>query len=465
MQMLRSHSIFIGVILFVYACAFFYISVIDSSIFSVHGYPIHNGGDSYEYAFLTQNIFAGNGFSLSTTSPYVPEMLRSPGYSAFLLPFYAIDHSFFLAIFVQVLMVIACALLIMEIGKRILPAPWPLIAAAFFVFDPTTVFYSLGIWSDIPFVFLLVLAAYLLFVREPREWVAYAVAGLSLGAATLVRPGGGYLVWIFLALMIFEAVKRIGLKKTFIAAVLLLTMYGGILLPWYVRNFNASGGTLGLTSIGPYTLLFSDVQSFLIQKKGLSVTEARNAVFESLPMKSGDELRDIRYSKGIMAVAKEFIFKYPFEYGTFHILGSINLFLASSVRDAAINLPMFSSVLQSLHLAGGNTVNVKALFGENPVGAVWYSLSAEPLLTLERAFRLLTIIFALLGVLHTLLKKRMTTLFTLCVVIVLYTALVIGPVSHPRYRISAEPFFFLVVASGVLLLPWKLRSSNDSPKP
>jgi hypothetical protein len=44
--------------------------------------------------------------------------------------------------------------------------------------------------------------------------------------------------------------------------------------------------------------------------------------------------------------------------------------------------------------------------------------------------------------------------------IVAYTALVIGPVSYPRYRIPLEPFLYLITALGLLSLPWKTKGTS-----
>lgn len=439
----------------VYVCSFAYIALSDNGIFSNFGYPIHNGGDSSEYALLTQNLVESGVFTLGNA----PEMFRSPGYSFFLAPLYALDNSFYLAIFAQILLVLGCALLIYEIGKKFLPEFWALICALFFALDPTTIFYSLSIFSDTLFTFLTLLAVYLLFVREKIGWGEYALAGLVLGYSALVRSAGEYLVIIFAVFALYEAVKRVSFRKAILLTLLFLVSSLAVVAPWYVRNFQESGA-LGLSTTGPYTFLFYHVKDFEIRKHGISEEVFTAEVKKRLQVSDTSELRNVAYSKGMMDIVKEKIFADPINYSIYHISGSINLFLSSSLRDVTLNLPNVEKSLSSVGLIGKNDVNIKAFFTTDPLRAIWYSITAEPLFTFERVLRLLGLQLALGVVVYGLVMRRMSTLFLLMVVIVAYTALVIGPVSYPRYRIPLEPFLYLITAFGFLSLPWKSKGTS-----
>jgi hypothetical protein len=162
----------------------------------------------------------------------------------------------------------------------------------------------------------------------------------------------------------------------------------------------------------------------------------------------------------MMEIVKEKIFADPLNYGVYHILGSINLFLSSSIRDTSLNLPKFGEALSAVGLAGGNTVNVKELLATDPARALWYGITAEPLFTFERVLRLLGLLLAVGVTLYALVTRRFTILFLVLVTIVAYTALVIGPVSYPRYRIPLEPFLYLITAYGWVSLPWKTKGTS-----
>lgn len=454
--MISKNYLFVGlIVVLVYVCAFAYIALSDNGVFSNFGYPIHNGGDSSEYAQLTQNLVESGTFTLGN----VPEMFRSPGYSFFLAPFFALDNSFYLAVFAQILLVLGCALLIYEIGKKFLPEFWALICALFFALDPTTIFYSLSIFSDTLFTFLTLLAVYLLFIREKIGWGEYALAGLVLGFGALVRSAGEYLVIIFAIFALYEAVKSVSFRKAILLTLLFLVSAFAVVAPWYVRNFQESGA-IGLSTTGPYTFLFYHVKDFEMRKHGVSEEAFIAEVKNRLQVSETSELRNIAYSKGMMDIVKEKIFADPINYGIYHITGSINLFLSSSLRDLTLNLPNLENALSTAGLIGKNDVNIKAFFTTDPIRAIWYSLTSEPLFTFERVLRLLGLQLALGVIVYAFFTRRMSTLFLLMSVIVAYTALVIGPVSYPRYRIPLEPFLYLITALGLLSLPWKTKGTS-----
>jgi len=454
MWKINTNVFVIFVITAVYLSIFFYISLLDNGIFSDYGYPIHNGGDSSEYAFLTKNLLESGSFSLDGS----PEMFRTPGYSLFLAPFVVLDSSFLLAIAVQIALLIGSAILIRKIGEKFLPAPLPLLAALFFALDPATVFYTLGIWSEIPFVFLSLLSAYLLFVKESRGWADLALAGLALGFAALVRPAGEYMILLYAAVALFTYMKSAGFRIATTHAVLVLLVAAAVLLPWYVRNFDATG-EIGLSTTGPYTFLFYHAKNFAL-KSGISGEEFDRNVYQRIGVAENRELRSIEYSDDMMGIVKETVLADPVRYGIYHALGSANLFLGSSIRDASINLPNVSAALSAIGLIGQNDINVKELFATDPLRAIWYSVSSEPLLTLERVFRLFTVVLFVLGMWNLFLENRVMGITVLSVLIVLYTAAAIGPVSYPRYRIPLEPFFYLIAAAGLLKLPWRIRGTS-----
>ena len=459
MKFQTDRAALVSIVFFVYVLSFVYVAFFDSGVFSDFGYPIHNGGDSSEYALLTQNLANYGAYSLSPDFS-VPEMFRTPGYSVFLAPLYAMDNSFYLAIFAQILLVLGCAFLIYEIGKKFLPEFWAILCALFFALDPTTIFYSLSIFSDTLFTFLVLLAVYLLFVREKIGWWEYALAGLVLGFGALVRSAGEYLVIIFALFALYEAVKRVSFRKAILLALLFLVSAFAVIAPWYVRNFQESGA-IGLSTTGPQALLLYGVKDFEMRKHGVTEEAFTNEIKDRLKVNDMAELRSVAYSKGMMEIVKEKIFADPINYGIYHISGSINLFLSSSLRDVTLNLPKLESALSSVGLIGKNDVNIKAFFTVDPLRAIWYSITAEPLFTFERVLRLLGLQLALAVVVYAFFKRRMSTLFVLMVVIVAYTALVIGPVSYPRYRIPLEPFLYLITAFGMFCFFPKLTQKTE----
>lgn len=445
------HRALVATILVVYALALAYIAFVDNGHYSKFGYPIHDGGDSQNYAQLAANLAQEHAFSRSTSTPFRPEMFRAPGYPLFLAPFYVFDRSLTVPILLHIVLLVASAYLILVMGKRFLPDPWPTIVAYAYVLDPATIFYTLTLLSDTLFIFLLLLITFLLFFREQElRWQTVAVCGAVLGYAALVRPAGMYLVAVVVFLLYWLLIregwrKRVGLILVFLVA------YAAILTPWYLRNFHVSG-VFGHSTVGANVLLFNNVKQFLMNEEGVTEGEAMEEILDSLPTRRYEDHIDLAYSHVLMDRVKEVVWAHPFSYAFFHLKGSANLFLTSSVRDISLNLPLAEAGLQKIHMTGANETNIKELFKTNPPAAIWHSLLDEPLLTFERVVRLIILLSAVIGCVWGAWRKDTRFFVVLLALYIGYFALVTGPVSYPRYRLPLEPYLFMAAALGVVYL-------------
>ena len=71
------------------------------------------------YFEIATNVLAGNGFSMATTSPYVPNALRTPGYIYFLAGLIGVTGSVAAAAVMQLLLSCAIPVLGLHIARRI----------------------------------------------------------------------------------------------------------------------------------------------------------------------------------------------------------------------------------------------------------------------------------------------------------------------------------------------------------
>jgi hypothetical protein len=450
-----------------YVVFFVYIKTFDSEMFSMHGYPIHDGGDSYEYALLAKNISETGAFTLSEDT-FTPEMFRTPGYSVFLSALFHFDPTLHLAIMVQVVLVLFSGLLLFALSKSVVPNPWPYILVLLFVFDPSTVFYSLSVWSDIPYIFLTLFAVYLLFAYSTKNPFFVIGIGAVLGFATLVRSVGEIAFFVIAFCFAIHLLKSLPFKKTLTLLLLLLVGYSAIVGPWYARNYFYSG-TAALSSTGAHALLFFDARQFLIDRKSQTPNEVDAFITKQLPQVSVEELRSVAYNEQITNLGKSIISQYPIEYATYHALGVVNFFVSSGIRDISLNLPRLSRLLVSSGLIGDGSVNLKEGVGGNVLNTIAYALTKEPLLTFERLLRICIVLLAGVGFIGSLFTRRPTRymLLLLSGLLVAYYALATGPVSYPRYRIPAEPFLLILAAVGAEYIYSafkKLRGSRGTLK-
>lgn len=387
-----------------------------------YGFPVHFGGDSSRYFLLAKNLKTTGVFSFSTHTPFILEAFRSPGYPTFVALILTI---FRLPAFVSVIQLILTALtgfLIYDIGKDIMRRKFALAAALFFWFNPTVLFYSMTMLSDVLFVFIEVLAFWLIWKR--RDLASHFLAFAIIGFGALVRPAGSYLAIIFAVALFIFMIKETDWKKAL--RHILIGIMGTIFVvtPWMFRNYQAFG-VFQISSIGPYTLLFYDMEA-LRNKQGFDLKTIETKWFKEIGAKSHEELRSPTFSASTSRVFKEEVLASPFDYGIFHLGGSLRFFLLSGLSDVLNNT----------------------------------TVDDTPLITafkwIERILMALLALAMLLAPIIAWSKnRRVGVLLTLSLATALYMALIIGPIPNARYRLAALPFIVLPAAYTLNLIAEK----------
>src|SRR6185437_16542785 len=65
-------------------------------------YPAPTSNDAYQYALLGENLVNHQVFSESTSSPYIPDTFRTPGYPVFIALLFAVFGSLYAVLVVQI---------------------------------------------------------------------------------------------------------------------------------------------------------------------------------------------------------------------------------------------------------------------------------------------------------------------------------------------------------------------------
>jgi 4-amino-4-deoxy-L-arabinose transferase-like glycosyltransferase len=206
-------------------------------------------GDSISYLNPGRNLLLHGRFFAEG----VPDLVRTPGYPLFLgmtslagLPAAAVAN---------VILSVLSVFLVWRLGRVVTGDDRIAIGAAWLLtFEPISILFSFVLLSEPLFIMLLlfVLERLTVFLRKHRL-SDLALAGISLAAATYVRPLTYYLVWP-LALGLFVVLAWIPRLRWKAPAVLLLATVPW-LAAWQIRN-KVETGFGGFTSVGDVNLYF-----------------------------------------------------------------------------------------------------------------------------------------------------------------------------------------------------------------
>ncbi len=397
------------------------------------------GIDSTEYSTLATNLVEQKEFTLGNG----PETFRSIGYPALVALYLARGLPIAAFPIIQMLMAVLTAYGIFLIGKTFWKPSVGIFASILYLIDPVTIVSSLTIATDIFYVLLLVYAFYFFFTSNINEKTKWAIGGLFLGFSTLVRPISMFLLIVFVLMYILKTYRLKRSFKTIVIPVLLCcVVYASVVVPYVVRNKKVSG-VYGISTVKSYNLYHYYIPEFLSYKKGISTTDARLEVGKGLGV--FDE-RSLANASKMEKRAKEFLFDMPISYGFFHIIKTIPFFISSGIETLFTNyndasgeevLPTIKENLTSLLLSG-------------KIGSVFKIVSENPVIGAEQIILGALWLLALLSVYISYKRKELSKILLLWVVI-LYFALLTGPVAYSRYRLPATPFLFLLATYAIVI--------------
>lgn len=401
---------------------------------TVYHFPVHNGGDSGGYFLLAKHILSNHAFTYSQNAPYILESLRSPGYPLFISIVIGIFRAPELISVIQLILSFFTGWLIYDILNEKLSVKYSLLGATLFWLNPTVLFYSITALSDALFVFLEILIFWILWKRSSVQ--AHILAFALLGFATLVRPAGSYLGFILIVWMSALLWKELPVRSVALRILLVSLTSLCIVTPWMYRNYQAFGN-FEISSVGPYTLLFYDMEA-LKESHGESRENIEAPWLQEIGAPSREAVSSSKYSQKTMSVFKRELFSNLTSYTVFETKGIIQFFLGSGFKDVSQNTLKTNDFLSKIHM----------------------NRSIDLLAWIERILMLcLTLLFIISPFL--VYKDRKHLLLILgSGVIALYMAVVVGPIPNPRYRLAALPFILIPAITSLSILSKKHSSQT-----
>lgn len=203
-----------------------FVSYLDAEVF------VREASNLLEYSVMSQ----------FPDPPFLPDPLRTPFYIWFLALFLKLGFSYFGIVTVQNLLTALSGVFLYRIGAAVFRDRLPgLIAAGLFAVEPSSVYWSNMLMSDVLFAFVFITAVFL-FVHK-RWYESAAVFGLL----TLTRPLGLYLfpLLLFMTVVTYfhanaagvrERFTRTGVLPLLLRLVLMSMIFALLVSPWMLRN-------------------------------------------------------------------------------------------------------------------------------------------------------------------------------------------------------------------------------------
>ncbi|HSE21801.1 MAG TPA: glycosyltransferase family 39 protein [Pyrinomonadaceae bacterium] len=243
------------------AYALLFLVALGFRLFVALRLPNDTPGDGIIYAQMARNILEQHVYSHETQAPFIPSIIRLPGYPLFLAGVYALfGHANNTAVRVlQALLDTITASLIALLAylwttDQLLKHRAAIGAFVLASLCPFTTIYVATILTEVPTNLFIVLLALLvtMALRAQSSWrarVAWAIAGLVVGLAVLFRPDSGLLAaaaGITILLSAFATYRQGQTwKKRFVQSVISAAIFSVafclVLVPWTIRNRRVFG--------------------------------------------------------------------------------------------------------------------------------------------------------------------------------------------------------------------------------
>jgi len=219
--------------------------------------------------------------------PGEPSAYTQPLYGFFLVPLYWIFGRHWLVVgLAQTAVALAVALLVYEIGRRVVSARAGVIAALVATLNPYLVWHDVHVNREI--IDQLVGAAFVLatlIAVERRSWLWAAAAGLLAGLGIL---GNSRLVFVPVLLAVF-LLARLG-RPAWATAAILLVASALAVAPWLIRN-RVQVGCWAITTDGRALWKANDLQTYSVLAHGGWIDDVKDPPGHPFP--NPEEARDL----------------------------------------------------------------------------------------------------------------------------------------------------------------------------
>jgi 4-amino-4-deoxy-L-arabinose transferase-like glycosyltransferase len=416
-------------------------------------------GDGVGYELLARNLLEGHGFSMDPQPPYTLDMLRTPGYPAFIAGLYAVaGYRPEIVTLVQNLLSLFSLVVAYQLGLKMFGRREALVAAALITWDVGTVILANVTLTETVFMTVFVPAIYCFYAAlgspHSRAWLAGS--GLLLGLSTLVRPAAMFLPLVLLPVAWWALLGGWKAKTTRLA--ILCVAYLAAVSPWVYRNYETFGSAD--ISLAPgYTL--NIYASYL--RSGLNHTplsDEMGRIPAQVQVELGSrEVGPVEGDRLIQAKARAELLAHPVAFAGLYLKGTGLMLVLPNTNFLANMLGILSQPTGLIADMRTRTLaeNVRALtaFAARYLVGSPDELLFFAALLVEELVLWLTYALAVVGVVTGWRRSQLRPAIVLMLVITGYFFAVTGPIGTGRYRLPAMPFLALLGGLGAVgLLAW-----------
>lgn len=286
-------------------------------IWKTVGYPIN---DLLWNDAVGWNLAQGNGFTASSSEPFVPAIFRTPGYPLFLAGIYSLFGHFYMPVYVvQAIIDSLTALMIVAICRQIALPRLSFASGLLYALYPYPAIFCGILHQDILLTFFAVLSLLVTIKAKnnPDKLGLWGLAGLVLGITIIVKP---FLAILFIMpISIIIADKR-KISQKFLSLVMVFSVAFALVLPLVLRNYIlfasfpplAVGGTG--TNLQYLIIELTEGERVLVKKTkvdSIEKNDAKSAAYLG-SFVDGKILIDMEREKASKAISE--IKKYKLEY-------------------------------------------------------------------------------------------------------------------------------------------------------
>jgi Dolichyl-phosphate-mannose-protein mannosyltransferase len=207
-----------------------------------------------ELGYRWQSWFNDSFQYMNDVVAFHPDVTRVAGYAVFLKILEPL-HSYALITILQHLMGVAVGVMVYALARHRFGAPaWvAALAAVPVLYDGFQIQLEHLILSDVPFEFLITLAATLVLWDKKVSWRRWALAGLIVGVSATVRSLGEPLIVVFVVYLIIQRAGWRALGSTLVACAVPVLLYAS----WFKVDY----GQFAMTD-SQGVFLYSRVMTF-----------------------------------------------------------------------------------------------------------------------------------------------------------------------------------------------------------
>ena len=227
--------------------------------------------DTHTYVLPSQSLLSQGTFSRYDH----PEVVRTPGYSLFLMPGILSGHLEIVTVAMQMIISVTTVWLVYRLTGQLTGSHYAAVCAGLFAaVEPLSIIYTCYLLPETVYTFLLVLSlTWLVSYLRTSRFRDVTISGLLLAVATFIRPVSYFLPAGLVLLLLIQAWWRSGQRLRTIAYA---CTFGAVcmtpLCAWQLRNYAVTGYS-GFSAVTDSNLYFFQAAAVLAAENGKPLKE------------------------------------------------------------------------------------------------------------------------------------------------------------------------------------------------